>query len=133
MGVEPFLVASSIVLVCAQRLCRKICPHCKRQVDPPHWVAKAFKDKIPSGTLFYEGKGCDHCRKTGYYGRIGITEVFEVDDTVREMLILGKSSDEIKNYACKNNGMKLLWDEIMDKFISGETTVQEVLRLTTED
>ncbi len=133
MGVEPFLVASSIVLVCAQRLCRKICPHCKHAVDTPKWITKAFQERIPAGTVFYEGKGCDHCRKTGYYGRIGITEVFEVDDTVREMLILGKSSDEIKEYSQKNKGMKVLWDEIMEKFISGETTVQEVLRLTTEE
>ncbi len=132
MGVEPFLVASSIVLVCAQRLCRKICSHCKAPIDTPAWISKAFAGKIPDGTVFYEGKGCNYCRNTGYYGRVGITEVFEVDDTVRDMLILGKSSDEIKDYACKNNGMKLLWDEIMDKFINGETTVQEVLRLTTE-
>ena len=133
MGVEPFLVASSIVLVCAQRLCRKICPHCKHKIDAPGWINKGFMEKIPKGTVFYEGKGCEHCRKTGYYGRIGITEVFEVNDTVREMLILGKSSDEIKEYSQKHCGMKVLWDEIMDKFINGETTFQEVLRITTED
>lgn len=133
MGVEPFLVASSIVLVCAQRLCRKICPHCKRQIDMPAWVTKALRERIPPETVFFEGRGCDHCRKTGYFGRIGITEVFEVDDTVREMLILGKSSDEIRNYSCKNKGMRLLWDEVMEKFVGGETTIQEVLRLTSED
>ncbi|MCB9757175.1 MAG: Flp pilus assembly complex ATPase component TadA [Candidatus Omnitrophica bacterium] len=133
MGVEPFLVASSIVLVCAQRLCRRICTHCKHQVEAPSWIAKGMQEKIPPGTIFYEGKGCDYCRMTGYRGRIGITEVFQVDDMVREMLILGKSSDEIKEYAHKTKGMRLLWDEIMDKFISGETTVQEVLRLTMDE
>ena len=133
MGVEPFLVASSIVLVCAQRLCRKICSHCKTKIDAPAWITKALKDKIPPGTVFYEGKGCDYCRKTGYYGRLGITEVFHVDDAVREMLILGKSSDEIKKYAREKKGMLLLWDDIIDKFVKGETTIQEVLRITSED
>lgn len=133
MGVEPFLVASSIVLVCAQRLCRKICPHCKHKVEAPGWIEKGLKEKIPEGTIFYEGKGCDQCRKTGYYGRVGITEVFEVDDVVREMLILGKSSDEIKDYAYKHRGMRFLWNEVLDKFISGETTLQEVLRISTEE
>lgn len=133
MGVEPFLVASSVVLVCAQRLCRRICPHCKTKIDPPAWVSKGLKEKIPSGTVFYQGKGCDHCRKTGYHGRLGITEVFEVDDTVREMLILGKSSDEIKNYSREKRGMTLLWDDAMNKFVKGETTIEEVLRITAED
>lgn len=133
MGVEPFLVASSVVLVCAQRLCRRICPHCKVKVDLPTWVSKGLKDRIPSETVFYEGKGCDYCRKTGYHGRIGVTEVFEVDDTVRDMLILGKSTDDIKTYAREKKGMTLLYDDIMNKFIKGETTIQEVLRITNEE
>ncbi len=133
MGVEPFLVASSVVLVCAQRLCRKICPHCKHKIDAPGWIEKGLREKIPEGTVFYEGKGCDHCRKTGYYGRIGITEVFEIDDTVREMLILGKSSDEIKEYSAQHKGMRFLWNEVMDKFVAGETTLEEVLRISTEE
>jgi len=133
MGVEPFLVASSVVLVCAQRLCRRICPRCKTKVELPAWVSKGLKDKIPAGASLYEGKGCDYCRKTGYHGRIGITEVFEVDDVVREMLILGKSSDDIKSYSREKKGMTLLLDDAMNKFIKGETTIQEVLRITAED
>lgn len=133
MGVEPFLVASSVVLVCAQRLCRKICPRCRTEAGIPDWIKRGFKDKIPTGAVCYEGKGCDYCRKTGYFGRIGITEVLEVDDAIREMLILGKSSDHIKTYAQEKKGMTLLWDDIMARFLKGETTVSEVMRITTQD
>ncbi|MDZ4241928.1 MAG: GspE/PulE family protein, partial [Candidatus Omnitrophota bacterium] len=133
MGIEPFLVASSLVLACAQRLCRRICSHCKQPVDIPANVLKKFHYPIPQGTVFYEGKGCDFCRQTGYFGRVGVTEVLEIDDTVREMLIRGKSSDEIKKYAREKKGMVLLFDDIMQKFVAGQTTLEEVLRVTTQD
>jgi len=133
MGVEPFLVASSLVLVCAQRLCRKICQHCKTPVDIPLEVLQDMKCPIKPGAVFYKGKGCDYCRHTGYYGRTGVTEVMEVDERVREMLVLGKSSDEIKAYARKEKGMVVLWEDAMHKFLSGETTLDEVLRITAKD
>lgn len=133
MGIEPFLVASSLVLVCAQRLCRKICLKCKEQVDIPEQVLKDLGYNIKSSASFYKGKGCKQCRETGYLGRSGVTEVLEVDEVVREMLIKGESSDAIKEYASQKKGLKTLWEDIMDKFINGETTLEEVLRVTSSD
>ena len=133
MGVEPFLVSSSVIIVCAQRLCRKICTRCKKPIEIPDCVLKGLKYEFKPGAVFYQGKGCDHCRQTGYYGRIGITEILEIDDHIREMLIKGDSSDKIKEYAREQKGMTLLWDDIMAKFIAGETTLEEVIRVTTSD
>jgi type IV pilus assembly protein PilB len=133
MGVEPFLVASSVMLVCAQRLCRKICSHCRRPADIPAAVLERLNFPFARGAVFYEGKGCDYCRQTGYWGRIGITEILEVDDTIREMLIRGESSDKIKHHAHERKGMILLWDDIMQRFVQGETTLEEVLRVTSRD
>ncbi len=133
MGVEPFLVASSLVVVCAQRLCRKTCQYCKKPVEVPEAILKKIQHKIKPGTVFYEGKGCEACRYTGYLGRIGITEILEMDDRVREMLLAGKSSDDIKNYAVENKGMKLLYDDIIDRLCEGQTTVTEVFRVASDE
>ncbi len=133
MGVEPFLVASSLVMVCAQRLCRKVCPYCKKSVDIPDAALKKFKHKIKPGTVFYEGKGCESCRFTGYHGRLGITEILEMDDPIREMLLKGKSSDDIKHYAIEHKGMKVLYDDIIERLCEGQTTVAEVFRVTSEE
>ncbi len=133
MGVEPFLVASSLVLVCAQRLCRRICPRCKIKVEIPDQLLKRFHSRVKPGTVFYKGKGCDYCRQTGYFGRLGVTEVLELDDIIREMIILGKSPDAIKEYAQKKNTMVLLWDDCFQKFINGETTLEEVFRITSSE
>jgi len=133
MGVEPFLVASSLVVVCAQRLCRRICPRCKTEVSVPAKAIKELGYPVPPGTVFYEGKGCAACRQTGYHGRSGVTEVLQIDDTVREMLMRGKSSDEIKKYARDEQGMLLLFDDAMQKCLRGETTIAEVLRVTSSE
>jgi type IV pilus assembly protein PilB len=133
MGVEPFLVASSLVLVSAQRLCRKICTKCKEEVNVPDDLRKRLSDKLPRGVKFYHGKGCEACNQTGYFGRIGLTELLEVDDVIRDLLIQGKSSDEIKNYARKEKGMVTLWDDAINKSIAGVTSLEEVLRITTTE
>lgn len=133
MGLEPFLVASSLVVVCAQRLCRRICPHCKEPVKLPAKALTALEGKVKPGTVFYEGKGCDQCRHTGYLGRLGITEILQVDDGVRDMLIRGKSSDDIARYARENQGMQLLFDDAVDKMSEGQTTLAEVYRVATQE
>ncbi len=131
MGLEPFLVASSLLLVCAQRLCRRICPFCKHPVDIPLQAFKKIQHKIKPGTVFYEGKGCQHCRNTGYSGRLGITEILVIDDEVRDLLIRGKSSDEISSYAQEKQGMQLLFDDCIGKMCEGETTLEEVYRISS--
>jgi len=133
MEVEPFLVASSLVLVSAQRLCRKICTKCKEKVDIPQEMRDRLKDKLPEGITFYHGKGCDACSQTGYLGRMGLTELLEVDDVIRDMLIEGKSSDDIKEYAQREKGMITLWDDGMAKCASGLTSLEEVLRIATTE
>ncbi|MFH1045453.1 MAG: type II secretion system ATPase GspE [Candidatus Omnitrophota bacterium] len=132
MGVEPFLIASSVIMVAAQRLCRRVCPHCKE----PYEVAKSVLDSLEisaqKNTLFYHGKGCPHCNHTGYYGRMGTLEILTVDDAIREMIIKGASSTHIKDYARKH-GMRTLRENGLEKFIQGETTLEEVLRMTAEE
>lgn len=133
MDVEPFLVASSLILVSAQRLCRKICKHCKEPYDVPKKVRERLKLKLPKGVIFYHGKGCASCEETGYSGRMGITELLEIDDIIRDMLINGRSSDDIKKYACKENGMLTLWDDAVAKCAAGQMPLEEALRIASKD
>jgi len=133
MGLEPFLVASSLVLVCAQRLCRRICDSCKRAMDIKPEILKKIQHRIKPGIVLYEGKGCERCRGTGYQGRVGVTEVLQIDDNIRDMILKRKTSMEITRYAQKNQGMKLLFDDVVDKMCVGETTLTEVFRVASED
>jgi len=137
MGVEPFLVASSLVLASAQRLMRKICPNCKTSVQIPDSVLKRFglkpeemKKRVKN---FYEGKGCAKCNNTGYYGRLGILEALLIDDKIRDMIMKKTPSDVIKNYAVKELHMMTLRDNAAENFINGITSFAEVLRVTSED
>lgn len=131
MGVEPFLVASSFIMVCAQRLCRKICSYCKEKEDVPEELVKQLeiKEKI----TYYTAKGCSRCNNTGFHGRMAVLESFMLDETSREMIIEGRSSDEIKAHAVKNLGMKTLRDDAVLKLKEGLTNLAEVLRVTTEE
>lgn len=133
MGVEPFLVGSSLVLVTAQRLCRKICLQCKEPIKIDASILQRYERDIPQGTVFYHGKGCDFCRQTGYWGRTNITEILEIDDHVRQMLLAGASSDKIKEYAISQKGMRTLWQDAMDKCVSGMIPLEEVLRVTAKE
>ncbi|VAX37715.1 Type IV fimbrial assembly, ATPase PilB [hydrothermal vent metagenome] len=131
MGVEPFLVASSLVMISAQRLCRKICPQCKEEIEIPKDVLEPLNYDFKPGTVFYAGKGCPLCRDTGYLGRMCVTEVLAIDDEIRNMLLKGKSSDDIKEYAQKEKGMATLWEDAMSKCLAGLTTLEDVIRITT--
>jgi len=134
MGVEPFLVASSLALSSAQRLMRKICPGCKEEINIPDSVLGRVGIEAKKGkNVFYEGKGCQRCNQTGYYGRLGILEALLVNDKVRDMIMKRVSSDEIKLYGIKELGMKTLRDNAVENFMLGQTTLEEVLRVTSED
>jgi len=133
MGLEPFLVASSLVLVCAQRLCRRICESCKKPMTITPEILNKIQHRLKADTVLYEGKGCERCRGTGYKGRVGVTEVLQIDDNIRDMLLKGKTSLDITRYAQKNQGMKLLFDDVIDKMCAGETTLTEVFRVASED
>lgn len=133
MKVEPFLVASSLIMVCAQRLARKICPYCKEVIDVPPEALRKLGVNFNSKTVCYEGRGCDRCRQTGYLGRFGITEILIMDDSIREMILRGDSSDDIREHARRTQGMKLLWDEALESLAVGQTTVAEVLRVAAAE
>ena len=131
MGVEPFLAASSLAMLSAQRLCRRICLKCREPVE----VSEDFLKKIGFGqkAVFYRAKGCKYCNNSGFFGRIAILEALLVDDTMREMIIRKKSLDEIKEYAVGECGMKMLRDDAFIKVREGLTTLDEALRITTEE
>jgi type IV pilus assembly protein PilB len=134
MGVEPFLIASSVVCVAAQRLVRKICPHCKVPATIPPEVllrcklSKAELDKIAP----FRGKGCLKCNMTGYYGRTGASEVLLVDPEIRELVIQKKPSNVIHQLAVEK-GMETLFENALGLFKSGVTTLEEVLRVSSGD
>ena len=138
MKIEPFLIASSVILVAAQRLCRKICSHCKEKTVVPEEVFRRLA--IDPGKLFegqkeksfFKGKGCLTCNKTGYLGRMGVLEVLAVTDEIRDLVMKRSSAHVIKEHAVKQ-GIKTLRDDALKKCSQGLTTLDEVLRVTTEE
>jgi type II secretory ATPase GspE/PulE/Tfp pilus assembly ATPase PilB-like protein len=137
MGVEPFLISSSVILVVAQRLCRKVCAFCKEKVEIPAEVFERLgvsREKVLAGgqKTFFRGKGCAKCGKTGYLGRMGILEALVVDDEVRDLVLRRASSHEIKEAAVKK-GMATLREDALRKFAEGSTTLDEVIRITSEE
>ncbi len=132
MGIEPFLVASSLVMACAQRLLRTICPNCRTEVSLPDKFLKELKSKYPEARgvdAFYTGKGCPRCNGTGYKGRMATIETLLVDDHIRGMINQRRSESDIKNYL-RDKGIRTLRDNAMINFINGATTLEEVLRAT---
>ncbi len=134
MGIEPFLVASSVVLILAQRLARRICAKCKEPDPlPPDALLKAgFKQEDLKGLVVYKGKGCDVCNKTGYKGRVALYEVMPVKEELRELILQGASADELKKKAM-SLGMKTLRMSGLSKVKEGMTTIEEVLDSTFAD
>jgi type IV pilus assembly protein PilB len=133
MGIEPFLISSSINAVMAQRLVRKICKFCKKEKVPTLTAKTLFETsekKIPA-KLFY-GAGCDECHNTGYSGRTAIIEFFELSDEIRELVNQRVSTDIIRKAAIKN-GMVTMREDGINKILSKITTAEEVLRVTQMD
>jgi type IV pilus assembly protein PilB len=127
MGLEPFLISSSLILIVAQRLVRKICPKCKEDYAPS---LAALKDLgLAGSTKFFRGKGCDNCKNSGFLGRIGIFEVLALPEDIRQMIEERKSADLIKKKAIEL-GMKSLREDGLDKVKAGLTTIEEILRVT---
>jgi type IV pilus assembly protein PilB len=131
MGIEPFLISSSVILACAQRLVRRICPNCREEMVPePELLEKlGIADE---GTIFYHGAGCGRCKGRGYLGRAPIIEVLPVTESIRRLVIKRASSAVVKNQAI-SEGMKTLRMVGIDKAKEGITTLEEVLRTTSED
>jgi type IV pilus assembly protein PilB len=131
MGIEPFLISSSLLMVCAQRLLRKTCPHCKEPLAVPADVAKRLglsQDDIQS-TTYYRGRGCSRCKETGYLGRTAILEILSISDDMREQILRDTSAKVIRDQALKE-GMKTLRMAGMARAKAGLTSLDEVLRVT---
>jgi type IV pilus assembly protein PilB len=131
MGIEPFLVATSVNLICAQRLVRKICQICKEPLDVPQqaMLDAGFTPEEAETTKVFVGKGCGVCNKTGYKGRVGLYEVMEINDDLRELILVGASALELKKKAL-DQGMVMLRRSGLIKIAAGLTTLEEVLRET---
>lgn len=134
MGVEPFLVSSSVIGILAQRLVRVICPHCKKAYTPKPLELKEvgiLQEELQDGQLFF-GEGCKECMGTGYHGRMALFEILLIDDEIRELIVQRNDAATIRQLAVKK-GMVTLRDDGRLKVIQGITTTQELLRVTGED
>src|SRR5271157_5879048 len=131
MGIEPFLVATSVHLICAQRLIRRICKDCSEPVDvpPQALIDEGYTPEEAKTVQIMKGKGCATCNKTGYKGRTGLYEVMEVDDEIRELVLVGASALELKKKAIER-GMITLRRSGLIKVAMGWTTLEEVARET---
>jgi len=132
MGIEPFLISSSVIGVIAQRLVRVICEKCKEEYVPTEDILYGLKikDRLnnDSKIKLYRGKGCSFCKNTGYYGRISIYELIVLDEEIKSLIVTKASSNVINELALKN-GMKTLKDSGIEKVLQGITTIEEVLRV----
>ena len=131
MGIEPFLVATSVNLIQAQRLIRRICKDCKQEhTNPPEALVEVgFSAEEAKTIKTYKGKGCSTCNNTGYKGRIGLYEVMEVTDEIRELILIGASSLELRKKAIED-GMITLRESGLHKIRAGLVTIEEVVRET---
>lgn len=129
MGVEPFLVGASITASLAQRLLRVNCPNCSAEYEPDPELLDRLN--LPFKHPYIHGVGCEHCTKTGYKGRIGIYELLDVDSSIRKMILAGNNATEIHE-AASDNGMRTLRQDAIDKVLAGRTTVEEVVRVTSD-
>jgi general secretion pathway protein E len=129
MGVEPFLIASSLLAVLAQRLVRRICPECKEPFQPEDSTLEELG--LPKDQVFYHGRGCEACMQSGYRGRTGIFELLVMDNDTRHLLTSGADSVKMKDMAVRN-GMATLFEDGLLKVKNGMTTLNEVLRVTQE-
>jgi type IV pilus assembly protein PilB len=131
MGIEPFLVATSVLLICAQRLIRKTCSECKTEIKTPlqALINAGFSQEEAHNIRTYKGEGCKTCNGTGYKGRIGMYEVMDISESIQELILVGASSREIRRKA-EEEGMLTLRQSGLAKIRSGLTTLEEVLRET---
>jgi type IV pilus assembly protein PilB len=133
MGIEPFLVASSVHLICAQRLVRRVCSNCKEPspLPPAALVQAGFSQEDAGAVTPFKGTGCDRCNLTGYKGRVGLYEVMEISEELRELILVGASGLELRRKAV-DDGMISLRQSGLRKVKDGMTTIEEVVRETVK-
>lgn len=134
MGIERYLVAASLILICAQRLCRKICVNCKEPVKSlSKDILKELGLDLKENMQFYSGRGCPDCHHTGYSGRIAILEALKVDDYIKNMIIQEIPLEQVREIVIKENRLVTLRNDGLNKALSGITTAEEVYRVTARD
>jgi len=133
MGIEPFLVASSVHLICAQRLVRRVCSNCKEPAPhaPAALIHAGYSPEDANSVVPMKGKGCDKCNQTGYKGRVGLYEVMEISEELRELILVGASGLELRRKAV-DEGMLTLRASGLRKVKDGVTTIEEVVRETVK-
>ena len=129
MGIEPYLVSGALIAIEAQRLVRRICPHCKTETELEPKIFEEIEEYLPQNYRFFKGQGCKHCDFTGYSGREMICEVLNVDEDISRMIAKEESKEAIFNVASQKGFKPMLHDGIV-KAIQGSTTIDEVLRVT---
>jgi len=135
MGVEPFLICSSVLAIIAQRLLRRVCPHCKESYQIPAEVIDrvGLRKFVPDGeATLYRGKGCKHCLHFGYKGRVGITEILVFSPQLKELILNRAGEFKIKALA-RQEGMRTMREDGLVKALAGLTSLEEVLRITAPD
>jgi len=130
MGLEPYLVAPSVEMIMAQRLMRKLCTKCKEPSENPEPLLQVLNMEMPSGMKFFQASACQHCNNTGYKGRMAVFEVMVIDEDLRRMIHRTATVDEIRRYAMESSGMFSLRESALSKAAAGETSLEEVLRVT---
>jgi len=134
MGIEPYLISSSVIAVMAQRLIRVVCPHCKSPYGPQEQMISLWTEKEKASLVrgqFYKGLGCESCIQTGYMGRTGIFELLFIDDDIKDLTTKRAGSHVIKQVAVEK-GMNTLREDGLRKALAGETTLEEVCRVTQD-
>jgi type IV pilus assembly protein PilB len=132
MGIEPFLIADSLILVCAQRLVKRICKKCIESYTATDEEERITKGDIKKGTTVYKGKGCNYCNGSGYKGRTGIYEVLLMNKEIRTLLLEGATMEKLKDTARKT-GMRTLREDAVEKVLKGITTVEELVFSTRKE
>jgi type II secretory ATPase GspE/PulE/Tfp pilus assembly ATPase PilB-like protein len=131
IGVPPLLLGSSLNLVIAQRLVRRICPHCRVEYQPDPELLVGLKLSSSDGSKFFRGEGCVSCNGTGYSGRIGLFEMLNVSKDIRKMILKNASAMEIQEKAVQE-GMQTVRKAGMEKVLAGETTIEQVIAVSTD-
>jgi len=130
MGIEPFLISSSVLGVLSQRLVRILCPHCKKEDDIAHTYVDSYS--LPKDNIYYKANGCRECNYTGYIGRKVIGEFLNIDSSLKELFKNTMNDHEIRSFA-KKNGLITLSDELKELLIKGETSLDEAVRIGLSD
>ena len=132
MGVEPFLITSSVILIAAQRLVRRICENCKEAYKIDEITSQKLQLKPGSKDTAYRGKGCKACNSTGYQGRLGLIETLVLTPGIRELILKRAEEHKIRDKA-RREGMRTLRENGIKKILRGDTTIDEILRVTVGD